>query len=147
MVPPASFFLARAALLLLLLVEGAHAQGTVAPCPAAEDVSPSHLLGLWRAEFEGLPNEKPLQGATLLLEKHAESAGMVRGAINRNGERAQLVGEIEDGELSLEESVNGVNISATWLGDVVEGSCGREVRGQWRAEGDPRAHPFVLRKR
>jgi hypothetical protein len=110
-------------------------------CPKAAEVSRQHLLGLWRAEFEGVA-----QGATLLLQKHPELAESIRGAINRNGERAELAGDIEDGEFSLEESVNGVNISAVWLGDVVEGSCGREIRGAWKAESDPRQVQFVLRK-
>ena len=110
-------------------------------CPRAGEVTQLHLLGLWRATFEGLA-----QGATLLLEQHPEFAGSVRGAINRNGDRALLAGDVEDGEVTLEESANGTNISATWLGDVVEGSCGREIRGTWQAEGDSQARPFLLRK-
>lgn len=110
-------------------------------CPKAAEVSRQHLLGLWRAEFEGMA-----QGATLLLETHPEYTESVRGAINRDGQRSQVAGDVEDGEFSLEESANGVNISAAWLGDVVEGSCGREIRGSWQAEGAKQAWPFVLRK-
>ena len=110
-------------------------------CPKAVEVDRDHLLGIWRAEFEGLP-----QGATLLLEPHPELAGSVGGAINRNGDRARLAGDVDEGEFTLEESVNGTNISAVWLGDVVEGSCGREIRGTWRAEGKAGRWPFVLRK-
>ena len=111
-------------------------------CPAAAQVAQQHLLGLWRAEFDdGGP------GATLLLEPHPEYAQSMRGAINRDGERALLAGDVEDGEFILEESVNGTNISAVWLGDVVDGSCGREIRGTWRAEGTPGERSFVLRKR
>ena len=98
--------------------------------PQAAAVGQQHLLGLWRAEFEGLP-----QGATLLLEAHPEFAESVRGAINRNGERAWVAGDVEDGEFTLEESLNGTNINAVWVGDLVEGSCGREIR----AHGRPRA--------
>ena len=112
-----------------------------AACPQAEAITPRHLLGLWRAVFEG-----QAQGATLLLEPHPELAGGLRGEINRNGDRALLAGDTADGEFNLEESVNGTNISAIWLGDVVEGSCGREIRGSWKAEGDARQLPFVLRK-
>jgi hypothetical protein len=111
-------------------------------CPKAEDVTHRDLLGLWRAEFEGIPR----QGATLLLEQHPELAASVRGTINRNGERAQLAGDVDQGDFSLEESVNGTNISAVWLGDVVEGSCGREIRGAWKAEGSATQIQFVLRK-
>jgi hypothetical protein len=111
-------------------------------CPKAAEITHRELLGVWRAEFEGLA-----QGATLLLEPHNEFAESVRGAINRNGARALLAGDIEGGEFTLEESVNGINISATWLGDIVEGTCGKEIRGTWQAEGERRARAFVLRKR
>ncbi|MDB5874981.1 MAG: hypothetical protein JWQ07_4423 [Ramlibacter sp.] len=110
-------------------------------CPKAAEVTEQHLFGLWRAEFEGLP-----QGATLLLERHPDLPESVRGAINRDGERAEVSGDVDEGEFTLEESVNGMNISATWLGEVVEGSCGREIRGTWQAESDRRARGFVLRK-
>lgn len=110
-------------------------------CPKAEEVRHRDLLGLWRAEFEGVS-----QGATLLLEQHPELADSVRGTINRDGERRQLAGDVDSGEFSLEESANGTNISAVWLGDVVEGSCGREIRGAWKAEGASTQLQFVLRK-
>jgi hypothetical protein len=118
----------------------AHAQQAM-PCPKADEVAQKDLLGRWRAEFEGLP-----QGATLVLQKHPEFAETLLGTVDRNGRRAQLAGDVGDGELTLEESVNGTNISAVWLGDVVEGSCGREIRGAWKAEGNPRQYQFILRK-
>lgn len=113
----------------------------LAPCPSDSELSHRHLLGLWRAEFKGIA-----QGATLLLEQHPETKEGLRGAINRNGERAQLAGDLEDGELELEESVNGVNISATWTGEVVAGTCAREIRGIWQPEGARGSYPFILRK-
>ena len=70
----------------------------------------------------------------------------MRGALNREGERAQVAGDLDDGEFTLEESADGSDIAAVWLGDVVEGSCGREIRGTWKADGDPRQFQFVLRK-
>ncbi len=111
------------------------------PCPKAAEVAQRHLLGLWRATFDGLP-----QGATLLLEPHPELAESVRGVINRNGERALVAGDVDDGEFTLEESLNGTNISATWTGDVVAGSCGREIRGSWQPAGGGAALAFVLRR-
>jgi hypothetical protein len=126
----------------LLLVQPASAQ-TPTDCPAPAAVRQRHLLGLWHAEFD---DHGP--GATMLLEPHPDAEESVRGMVNRNGELAQAAGEVEDGAFSLEESANGTNISATWSGDMVDGSCGREIRGTWQAEGDD-AHPrsFVLRKR
>jgi hypothetical protein len=125
----------------LALAQNDAAQAAAQACPKAAEVERDHLLGIWRAEFEGIP-----EGATLLLEPHPELAGSVSGAINRNGDRARLAGDVDQGEFTLEESVNGTTISAVWLGDVVEGSCGREIRGTWKAEGKTRQWPFVLRK-
>jgi hypothetical protein len=112
------------------------------PCPKAIEVSQAHMLGLWRAQFESLA-----RGATVLFEKHPDDEGRLTGAINRDGERAQLAGEVHKGEFTMEESADGTRISAAWTGEVVEASCGREIRGTWQEEKDPpRPHPFVLRK-
>ena len=46
----------------------------------------------------------------------------------------------------MEESADGQRIAATWLGDVVEGSCGKEIRGTWKAEGEAAARGFLLRR-
>lgn len=112
-----------------------------ASCPAPAEIGPLHLYGLWRAEFEGLP-----QGATLLFEKHPELAGSVRGGVNRDGSKTLAAGDVEQGEFTLEESLDGQTISATWLGTVVADSCGKEIKGLWTNTSSPRAYPFVLRK-
>ena len=39
-----------------------------------------------------------------------------------------------------------MHIAATWLGDVVQGSCGREIRGTWTLDGQQAGSPFILRK-
>ena len=112
-----------------------------ASCPAGSEITQVHLLGLWRASFDGLG-----QGATLLLEPHPELAESVRGAINRDGVRALVAGDVDDGEFTLEESADGVRIDATWTGTVIDGSCGREIRGDWQRTGDAAVRAFVLRK-
>ncbi len=119
----------------------AAAQAQDASCPKAAEMTHRQLMGLWRAEFEGLR-----QGATLLLEQHPELKESVRGAINRNGERAEIAGDVDDGDVTLEESANGVNISATWLGTMEEGSCGRTIKGTWQGTNDAQARGFVLRR-
>ena len=129
-----------AALLCAFAACAAAAQGS--DCPKPVDVTPVQLFGLWHAEVEGLP-----QGATLLFEKHPEYADSVTGGINRDGERGVVSGEIEDGEFSLEESADGVHIAATWIGEFVDGSCGREIRGTWQRDGETRSRPFVMKKR
>jgi hypothetical protein len=128
------------ALALVLLAVLATPVVAQTACPAAGDVAQSHLLGTWRAEVEGLGP------AMLHLQKHPEYAESVSGHVDRGDRRSQVAGEVEDGELTLEESADGVHIAATWLGDVVEGSCGREVRGTWTLDGQPTGVPFVLRK-
>jgi hypothetical protein len=140
-----------AGLLLTALALPAAAQQSGAPdptaprgalrCPTPAQTGQADLLGLWHAVFEGQP-----KGATLLLEQHPELAESVRGAINRDGERAFVAGDVGDGEFTLEESVDGQRISGTWLGTVVEGSCGREIRGNWQRAGESVAVPFRLRK-
>ena len=117
------------------------AQAPAATCLQPAEVTQQHLLGLWRAQFDGLG-----QGATLLLEPHPELRDSVRGAINRHGERAVVAGDVEQGEFTLEESENGINISATWVGDVVAGSCGHEIRGTWQSAAGTAPLGFVLRK-
>jgi hypothetical protein len=128
----------RALVAALVLAGGAV---LAADCPQAQDVSAAQMLGLWRAEFE---DRGP--GATLLLEKHPEYGDSFRGAINRDGERRQLAGDLEDGDLTLEESSDGLHIAAIWVGEVVEGSCGKEVRGSWKAEGATATRAFILKK-
>lgn len=127
------------ALALSLLLAGAAVQA--ADCPQPHEVTQAQMLGLWRAEIDG-----SWHWATLLFEKHPEYGDSFRGAVNRNGEKAQVAGDLVDGEFTLEESTDGVRIAATWLGDVVEGSCGREIRGTWKAEGSEAERNFVLRK-
>jgi hypothetical protein len=130
--------LLAATLVLALQASAALAQ---APCPTAQEVTQAGMLGLWRAEFDGA-----VHAGTLLFEPHPEYAASFRGTINRNGERRPVAGDIEAGEFTLEESADGVRIAATWLGDVVEGSCGREIRGTWTRDGENTGQAFVLRK-
>lgn len=116
---------------------------SAASCPLAAAIGPLHLYGLWRTEFEGLPQG---QGATLLFEKHAVLADSVSGGINRDGAKTLIVGDVDQGELTLEESLDGQRIAATWLGAVVDKSCGKEIRGTWTNALDKVSHLFVLRK-
>ena len=126
-------------LLALLCAGSAMAQGPA--CRNASDVKAADMLGLWHAELEGAGRV-----GTLLLEKHPLYAESFRGAINRNGERRAVAGDVEDGDFTLEESADGVRIAAAWVGELVQGSCGREVRGTWTIDGEKSGRPFVLRK-
>ena len=111
-----------------------------------------HLQGQWRAELQApAPGDQPTT-ATLQLGPHPELAQSVRGTVVRGGTTAQVSGDVDGGDLTLEESINGTNISATWTGQVVDGSCGKEIRGTWNnAHPTPTtpsapSAPFVLHK-
>ncbi len=117
-------------------------KSTAADCPTAQALQQRHLLGRWQAELPGLGQRLQLQ-----LTPHPELAESVHGSVQRGSQRSQLTGDVDGGTLTLEESDDGQRISATWLGDVVEGSCGREIRGQWQREGASAApQRFILRK-
>jgi hypothetical protein len=122
-----------------------------------------HLQGRWRAELQagaeasppaqvglaqaGQDPPQPPTAAVLQLGPHPELAQSVRGTVQRGASTAQVSGDVDDGELTLEESINGTNISATWTGRVVDGSCGKEIRGTWNNALTPHTpQPFVLRK-
>jgi len=127
-----------AALAATLLCGAALAQ---APCPAAEDVSPRQLLGVWKAHVEG-----DAADVTLTLQPHPEYAESFSGTLERGGQRLMVAGDLDDDGFTLEESSDGKHIAATWLGDVVQGGCGREIRGTWTPDGQTTGRAFVLRK-
>lgn len=118
-------------------------------CVAATDVGALHLYGLWRAEWSATPGQ-PALVATLLFEKHPELSDSVVGTIRREAvghpQIAQVAGDVDDGDFTLEESVDGRSISAVWTGRVVDDSCGKEIRGTWTRSADPSPRSFVLRK-
>ena len=110
-------------------------------CPAAAEVTQRHLFGLWQLEQGGRT------GAGLLrLTQSANHADGLGGRIERGGAQALVAGDVEDGEFNLEESTDGRRIDATWSGKVVEGSCGKEIRGTWTRAGDDTSQDFVLRR-
>ena len=111
------------------------------PCPSPAEVNQLHLYGLWRAEWANTPD-----GAELRLERHPELAESVRGTLRRGDQVAQVAGDVDDGDFTLEESDNGRSISATWTGRVVEGSCGKEIKGTWNNAKNTQERNFVLRK-
>ena len=107
----------------------------------SEDMGAAQLQGEWTATVAGQPD-----AALLQLGPHPEWKGTDKGTVERAGTRHAMVGDVNRGAVTLEESANGINISGTWLGEVDPASCGREIRGDYlRGEDDP-PQPFVLRK-
>ena len=131
----------------LLMAQSSQANEKAAPdagaqpaCTATIPVALPQLYGLWRAQFDGLD-----QGALVLLEAHPEYPGFT-GGVSRDGVKSLLAGDVDRGVVGLEESDDGTRISASWQGELVEQSCGKEIRGTWTNEITDRKYPFVLRK-
>lgn len=102
----------------------------------------SQLRGEWIASVAGQAD-----AARLLLAPHPEWKGMVKGEVVRGSERHAMVGDVNDGTVTLEESADGTHISATWVGAVTEGRCAHEIHGQYQEGDDAPQQPFVLHKR
>ena len=112
-------------------IAGLSACATVPSSPgcANEDITAEQLVGSWRVEWSG-------QAApwTLLLRPHPEHKGSLRGTLMQNPRHYAVAADIEEGELTMEESHDGQRIAATWLGKVQAGSCGQIITGE-RQEG------------
>jgi len=135
---------AATACLALLLAGWAQAQGADATpaCPAPHELRALHLYGTWRAQWQG----DAAPGATLQLERHPELGDSVRGRVERDGITALLAGDVDDGDLTLEESRDGKRISATWIGRVDPDSCGKLIRGTWTDADTEAKRGFELRR-
>ena len=137
---------------------------TTAQCPAAKTIKAPQLYGDWLVRFTNPPLGLPTE-ATMQLEKHEEFSESLSGIVKRNlgklagassiaghAPRAALAGDVDDGLLLLDESSNNTSISGAWNGEIVEGSCGKEIRGTWRdtsssaAPGAPDV-PFTLSRK
>jgi len=118
---------------------------TTANCPTSANVLPVQALyGRWQVTF-GTGGDANV--ASVVLHTHPDYEGGLRGTITRVGFVAQLAGDIDDdGLLTLDESQDGVAISATWSGDLQTGSCGKEFKGLWRNTRNDSTLDFVLRK-
>ncbi len=130
-------------------------------CGAAKDIKAPQLYGMWQVTFTNPPAGLP-DNATLLLEKHEEFSDSLQGVVTRklsaaqnskdgHAAKAALAGDVEDGFVILDESSNNTSISGTWNGQLVEGSCGREVTGQWKdtsasVKSDAPDVPFTMTK-
>jgi hypothetical protein len=173
---PMPFSVCRFALFLIAagaISTGAAAQNSPVPstgtppatpaCPAAKTLKAPQVYGLWSVRFTNPPAGLPAT-ATLLLEKHAEFSESLAGMVSRDlgtaagsaaiaghAPRAALAGDLDEGILVLDESSNNINITGTWNGEVVEGSCGKQVRGVWKdtsnsAPANASDIPFVMNR-
>jgi hypothetical protein len=128
--------------------DGQNGAPTVEPvlCPLATELLPQHLYGRWRADFSEAGQSQVTATATLWFEPNPDFAQSVSGTVVRGDAKALVSGDADEGEFALDESVDGVNISATWTGRVVPESCGKDIRGQWSDVAQKKELDFVLRK-
>lgn len=114
-------------------------------CPGLDRWPAERLHGTWRVELPALG----LHGE-LLLRRHPEFSASLRGELDYGGQRAIASGDLEGGELNLDESRDGKSLHAFWTGHLVPSACGREIRGTWQTvprPGQPgQESAFVLRR-
>ena len=130
----------RHALLVLLLCAPCLAVAQTVACEPIDHLPPARLSGLWQLSLwpDGGAESAPASTGALLLERHPEFAGSVRGELKRSArgnDRAAVVsGDVVDGEFHLEESADGRTMDAVWSGVPLD--CGLTIRGTRRpAEG------------
>ncbi|MBF5007556.1 hypothetical protein [Diaphorobacter caeni] len=123
-----------------LLTACASPYGPRPACPTAQQMEQPELLGRWSVQMDGEPG--PI---TIELGRHPEWEGTVKGSIQRPEFKSIVVGDVNKGELTMEESRDGKSVSGNWYGTVAEGSCARLIRGEW-AGSDDRSLQFTMRK-
>jgi hypothetical protein len=102
------------------------------PCPSATVIQAAHLIGQWQVTLHSPTPEQ----WTLDLQAHPEHTGSLKGSLVQGNRRALVVADWDDGEFTMEESLDGQRIAATWQGQATEGQCGRQIEGT-RMQGEP----------
>jgi hypothetical protein len=125
-------------LLTALLLSACATPSARKACPSGRDVRADMLHGVWQVHMAGMSAP-----GTLHLGPHPEHTGSLRGELVQGLQRWPVVADVDDGEFTLEESRDGLQISATWLGTPTTGHCGRLIEGQ-RFEKDPTGQNFRL---
>ena len=114
-------------------------------CPDLAHWGARQLYGNWIVELPALG-----QRGTLLLRQHPDFSESLRGEFSYGGHTSIASGDLDEGELNLDESRDGKSLFAFWTGQLVPASCGREIRGTWQQLPKPGQSalesPFVLRR-
>lgn len=114
-------------------------------CPDVRRWGAPQLYGTWEVELT-----QAGQRGRLLLRQHPEFRESLRGEFSYGGQASIASGDVEGGEVNLDESRDGKSLYAFWTGQLVPARCGREIRGTWEQvpkAGQPALKsPFVLRR-
>lgn len=114
---------------LLWIGLGAAAHAAAPACPSAAEIEPDMLVGRWQLEWTDGARQRGEAPWLLELGPHPEYAGSLKGSLNRGEEHHLVVADWDDEALTMEESVDGQRIAATWQASATPGQCGRELRG------------------
>lgn len=134
-----------------------------AACLLPKDVTTAHLYGLWQVAFYDGPlpddtaravRQTPRRQATVQFERHPEHDDSLRGTL-RDAPAADthiaphsvpllLSGDLDEGELILDESQDGRRISAVWVAYPTAAGCGRELRGNRRQADSDALETLIL---
>lgn len=126
--------------------EQKNASGQSAPsCKAVADLVNTDFFGAWVLELRRADGTTA-QTTRLTFKRNPEFAESLAGEFDGQGARIEVFGDIEAGNLELEESDNGKDISALWKGRIAEGSCGQAVSGTRRILATQTEQSFVLRR-
>lgn len=98
-------------------------------CPSGGELEPQRLVGPWRIDWTDGGRQRGEAPWTLVLAPHPEYPGSLRGHLSRGQDRHLVVADWDDDTLTMEESVDGQRISATWQATAAPGPCGQELRG------------------
>ena len=104
-------------------------------------MSDKQLQGEWVGSVAGSEGT-----ALMVLGPHPEWQGNVKGSVSRLGSNHPMVGDVNEGTVTLEESADGSRITGTWLGEVVKGSCGTEIHGSYQEGENVAPRAFIMRK-
>ena len=112
-----------------LLLAAASRAWAAPACPSAADIEPTMLVGRWQVEWTDGARQRGEQPWLLILDPHPEYAGSLKGQLSRGDARHLVVADWDDQTLTMEESVDGQRIAATWQGRAMAGQCGRAFQG------------------
>lgn len=114
-------------------------------CPDLAQWPAARLHGLWQLELPELDRRGQLR-----LRQHPEFGASLRGELDIAGQRSIASGDLEQGELNLDESRDGKSLYAFWTGQLSSADCGQTIEGQWESlarDGQPgQRSRFILRR-
>ena len=112
-------------------------------CPTASTLTYQQLFGDWQVVWQDHRADGSTQTSApepVHFGRNPEFPESLSGELRRAGRDRvaplQLAGDVEDGQLTLEESPDGKAISATWVAQLDAASCGKRFTGTWKRDDD-----------